>query len=278
VDRSVTYSLTINGSAEFFHVDTWTLKPKVENAKFVRAISNFCRAQIMAWSDPRCWDRLHVVHCGVDLTQYAPTPRTPSSKLRLFTVGRLHSIKGYPLLLNACRGLTDAGVDWSLDMVGDGPERAALESLVREQGIESRVSFSGAVGQDRIQSHFDNADVMVISSFMEGVPVVLMEAMAKGRAVLATAVGGIPELVTPGLSGELVPPGSSDAIREGILRLHAARSSLDAYGRAGRAKIEAEFSIEQTADQMAALFRRYSVCVESESRSISPALASHPIA
>ncbi len=255
-DPTLTYSLSIHGSAEFFHVDTWTLAPKVEGAVFVRCISNFCRAQIMAWTSPACWDRLHVVHCGIDVSRFSATPRESSRTLRLLTVGRLHPIKGYPLLLEACRTMSDEGIDWTLDMVGDGPMMGTLTSHADRLGIRSRVTFSGAVGQDRIQPHFDRAGVIVISSFMEGVPVVLMEGMAKGMAVLTTAVGGIPELVEPGVSAEVVPPGSAAALADGLRRLAAAGPRLPDMGAAGRRRVLAEFSIEQTATGMADLFSR----------------------
>jgi len=256
-DLRLSYSLSIHGSAEFFHVDTWTLAPKVEHAMFVRCISNFCRAQIMAWTNPLCWDRLHVVHCGIDGSRFEPVAGTAGGPIRLLTVGRLHPIKGYPLLLEACRRLGDSGVDWSLDMVGDGPMMDELKSLAGLLGITDRVRFSGAVGQDAIKSHFDAAEVIVVSSFMEGVPVVLMEGMAAGLAVLSTAVGGVPELAQDGCSAVLVAPGSAEALAAGLVRLARDRSRLPDMGVAGRARVLSEFSIEQTAAGMADLFTRY---------------------
>jgi len=256
-DPRLTYSLSIHGSAEFFHVDSWTLAAKVESAAFVRSISNFCRAQIMAWTEPASWDRCHVVHCGIDPSQFAPLERARVGPLRLLTVGRLHPIKGYPLLLEACRELSNDGIEWSLDMVGDGPMMPALRALSERLGISDRVRFSGAVGQDRIVSYYHGADVIVVSSFMEGVPVVLMEGMATGMAGLTTAVGGIPELVENGVSAVVVPPGSSAALADGLRRLARERSRVPDMGAAGRAKVLSEFSIEQTASGMADLFSRY---------------------
>ncbi len=256
-DLKLRYSLSIHGSAEFFHVDSWTLAAKVSDAVFVRCISDFCKAQVMIWTSPAIWDRFHVVHCGIDPEQFVPGEKPADGPLRLLTVGRLHPIKGYPLLLDACQALSDAKVEWSLDMVGDGGERARLETQAKSLGIASRVKFSGAVGQDKIQRHFDEADVMVISSFMEGVPVVLMEAMAKGLVVVSTNVGGIPELVDQGKSGVLVTPGSSARLAEALMTCARERDRFPALRAAGRAKIESEFTVGHVADGMAALFARY---------------------
>lgn len=256
-DRRLTYSLSIHGSAEFFHVDSWALAPKVEGATFVRCISNFCRAQIMAWTSPSCWDRLHIVHCGIDARRFLAPERSRGKALRLLTVGRLHPIKGYAVLLEACAALSADQIDWTLDMVGDGAMAAELKAVAARLGIADRVTFSGAVGQDAIAAHYDRADVIVISSFMEGVPVVLMEGMAKGLAVVATAVGGIPELVEPGVSGYTVPPGSAAALADALRRVALEGPRVRDMGVAGRAKVLSEFSIEQTAAGMADLFSRY---------------------
>jgi colanic acid/amylovoran biosynthesis glycosyltransferase len=257
VDPSLSYSLSIHGSAEFFHVDSWALKAKAQGAVFVRCISDFCRAQVMAWTDPSAWQRMHVVRCGVDPARYRRTGGEPAPGLRLLTVGRLHPIKGYPLLLEACAELSARGVDWSLDMVGDGPMRAELEALARRLGISSRITFSGAVGQDKIREHYERATVMVVSSFMEGVPVVLMEAMAMEMPVLATAVGGIPELIAPGKNGELVTPGSVPALVDGLLRLASRNGELKAMGAAARRTVLDDYNIRTGGREMGGLFRRY---------------------
>ena len=164
-DPILTYSLSIHGSAEFFQVNLWRLTMKAEGAMFVRCISHFCMSQVMAWTGTAAWKRFHMIHCGVDAAAFRPRPRHKTGTLRILTVGRLDPIKGYSLLLEACRQLTGRGVNWHLNVVGDGPLRAALERQVAELGLADRVVLSGAVGQDDIQHHFERADVMVISSF-----------------------------------------------------------------------------------------------------------------
>lgn len=256
-DPRIEYSLSIHGSAEFFHVDTWTLGAKAEAAKFVRCISHFCRAQVMTWTKPEAWDRFHIVHCGIDPEVYSPRPERAPGRLRLLTVGRLHPIKGYPVLLEACKLLADEGLAFELEMVGDGPMRGRLEEMARNLGLSERVKFAGSVPPDDIPKHFDRADVMVVSSFMEGVPVVLMEAMAKEMGVVATRVGGIGELVEQGVSGQLVDTGSAGALAAGI-RVYARDLELcRVHGRRGRERVMSEYSVRQTGGGMIGLFKQY---------------------
>ncbi len=255
-DSSLSYSLTIHGSAEFFDVKGVCLKAKAEKAVFVRCISNFCRAQVMAWTDPSVWPRFHVVHTGLDVDAFHPSLGGRNGSLRILTVGRIDPMKGYHLLMEALNRLSGKGIDWRWDLVGDGPQRKSLERLAVEHGIQDRIRFSGAVGQDAIQDHYDRADLMVVSSFMEGVPVVLMEAMAKGLAVISTNVAGIPELIDPG-TGLLVVPGSAEALAAALERAARDPEFLRIAGRRSRQKIAEEFSIRSVGHQMVDLFHRY---------------------
>jgi glycosyltransferase involved in cell wall biosynthesis len=254
---SLRYSLSIHGSAEFFRVDTLRLGRKAVGAMFVRCISDFCRAQVMAWTDWHAWAHFHIVHCGIDATRFLPRPPRRPGPLRLITVGRLDPMKGYHVLLEAIAALGQEGCAVELEMVGEGPERAALEERVRSLGLLGRVSLSGAVSQDEIVEHYDRADAMIVSSFMEGVPVVLMEAMAKELGVVATRVGGIPELVEEGVSGFLVNAGSVKALVVPIRKLAADPDQCRRYGAAGRKRVLAEYSTEKLGIGMAGLFLDY---------------------
>lgn len=263
-DQALSYSLSIHGSAEFFHVDSWTLREKAERAMFVRCISEFCRAQVMAWTAPVAWGNFHVVHCGVDPTVYQPRPPRLPGPVRFLTVGRLHPIKGYPQLLRACRELRDRGLVWRLRMVGDGPERESLQRSARELGLTDMIEFAGPVSQDAIQEHYDWADAMVMSSFMEGVPVVLMEAMAKQLGVIAPRVGGIPELVAEGVHGLLVPPGSVADLADAMAVLAENPALAAQHGIAGRQRVIDSFSTDGLARGMAGLFAKYAVLRSAE--------------
>jgi glycosyltransferase involved in cell wall biosynthesis len=275
LDRNLSYSLTIHGSAEFFNVEQVRLKAKAEGATFVRCISSFCRAQVMTWTDPSAWSRFHVVHCGVDPQQYTPGTSGDNHALRLLTVGRMASIKGYHVLLQSCRTLSDRGIPWTLTMVGDGPMRPSLERMTQGLGIEEHVKFAGSVGQHEIPAYLEACDAMVVSSFMEGVPVVLMEAMAKAVAVVATNVGGIGELIDPGRSGWLVPAGDAAALADAMAAAATDRERLKAYGACGRAKVCEEFAIVDVADQMRRLFQQYLAAPEADPAA-TPAAAAEP--
>lgn len=270
-DPGLSYSLTIHGSAEFFNVETLRLKAKAENAVFVRCISHFCRAQVMAWTSPDVWGRFHVVHCGVDPEQYAPAQREQpgDGPLRLLTIGRVHPIKGYHLLLEACRALSDEVLDWTLDLVGDGPELPELRRYAVRLGIADRVVFSGAVGQQDIQQHFDRADLFVLSSFMEGVPVVLMEGMAKGLPVIATRVGGVPELVKDGVSGWLVSPGCAVSLAAALHVAARSRERFETLGEAARETILRRFTVEHVGRGMDELLVQYLAPSMAQPRSAS---------
>lgn len=261
VDPRLKYSLTIHGSAEFFDVHRLNLKAKTERAMFVRCISSFCKAQVMAWSTPAAWERFHIVHCGVDPARLAPASERAAppegAPLRILTVGRLEPIKGYPLLLDACADLSRRGVAWRLEMVGSGPMEKTLRERATTLGIADRVAFPGPISQEDMPAAYERSDVLVVSSFMEGVPVVLMEAMAKELFVVSTAVGGVPELIEPGVNGLVVPPANATAMSDALETLARGRVTLSPLRKAAREKILREFSTEQNGREMAELFRSY---------------------
>ena len=259
IDARLEYSLSIHGSAEFFDVQRLNLKAKCEQAVFVRCISDFCRAQIMTWVDPTAWTRFHVVHCAIDPDAFKPALPNASERgpLRLLSVGRLEPIKGYPLLLEAIARLVSEGVDVRLEMVGGGLLEDALREQVLRTGLEKVVTMRGALSAEDVQLSMERNDVLVVSSFMEGIPVVLMEAMAKGLAVICTSVGGVGELVEHGVNGCLIRPGSVDALVNAIMDLSRGQRQLEAMRHAARATILREFDIRKTGQMLHGLFERY---------------------
>lgn len=256
-DRRLHYSMTVHGSAEFFNVDRYYLKIKAERALFVRCISHFCKAQIMIWTDSHKWNDFHIIHCGVDINRFALKEKRDTDNFSILFVGRLEPIKGLTVLLKTFKKLIDSNIDCELNIVGEGPMKIPLMETSDVMGISERVVFSGAVGQDEILDHYDRAHVMVISSFMEGVPVVLMEAMAKGLAVVSTHVGGVSELIEDGVNGLLVAPASSDSLFHALFHLADNREKSVAMGNRGRKKIMEEFSINEIGGRMAELFDKY---------------------
>jgi glycosyltransferase involved in cell wall biosynthesis len=242
-DPTWRWSFTMHGCVEFWNVERFNLVRKVAAASFVVCISEFTRAQLMALCPPEDWSKLHVVHCGVDLARY-PVPAGDDgdgATLTLLVVGRLSAEKGHLVLLDALRLLHDRGVPLRLTLVGDGPLRPALAARVTALGLSTAVDFAGAIGQDDMPGYYAAADIFVQPSFAEGVPVVLMEAMATGLPVVTSGLAGIPELVRDGVDGLLVPPGRADLLAAAIERLATDGDLRARLGAAGRATVVAGF-------------------------------------
>jgi glycosyltransferase involved in cell wall biosynthesis len=253
-----TWSLTVHGPAEFYEVRNDGLPDKVRSATFAVCISDFGRSQVMAFVPEDHWRKVHVVHCGVLPDAYAPgTPRGGAGPLRLLSVGRLAQVKGHGVLLEAMAGLRERGVDTRLTVVGDGPKRDALERLARGMGLGGVVNFTGSVGQDEIAGHYAAADVFAHASFAEGIPVVLMEAMAHRLPVVATRVMGVGELVRDGENGLLVRPGRADLFADALARLAADPELRERMGAEGERTVRAEFDVRASAERMRELFERH---------------------
>jgi glycosyltransferase involved in cell wall biosynthesis len=255
-DRRLSWSLTLHGPTELADVARHRLAVKVADAALVACISDFARSQAMALLPPDAWARLRVVHLGVDLEAFGGdrhrgTPAGGERTLRVLSVGRLSAQKGHPVLLEAVAAARERGADVQLTLVGDGPLRDELRRLAGALGLDGAVTLPGAIGHDRLAELYQQADAFCLASFAEGVPVVLMEAMASGLPVIATRVMGVPELVEDGVSGLLVPPGRADLIADALVRLAAAgpehRSEM---GRAGREAVRREWSLADSAAAM----------------------------
>lgn len=245
----IPFSFTLHGPDELLEPAHWRLDDKIAHAAFVACISDFARAQAMLQADRAHWDRLHVVHCGVDPARY-DRPRQGRGA-RLLFVGRLAAVKGIAVLFQAFAAARAQRPDLTLTLIGDGPERPALESEARALGIADALTFAGYQSQEAVAEALTRAEALVLPSFAEGVPVVLMEAMAARLPVVATRVAGVPELVEDGVSGLLVPPGDPVPLTAAIL---SALQAGPAMGEAGRAHVRAEFDSTTEAARLAILF------------------------
>jgi glycosyltransferase involved in cell wall biosynthesis len=246
----------MHGPTELFAVERFNLARKVAHADLVVCISDFTRSQLMYLTEPDHWAKLHVVHCGADLSRYPLEPPRTGPGLVVLSVARLAAQKGLDVLLNAVKTIADAGVDVQLVLVGEGPLRERLGRRAERLGIADRVALAGAVGQDEMAGYYAGADVFCLPSFAEGVPVVLMEAMASGRAVVATRIAGVPELVEEGVSGLLVTPGNADELAAALERLASSPQERESMGLAGRRKVVQDFDAERCAAQLASLFQQ----------------------
>lgn len=248
------YSFTVHGPDEFFVPYANSLALKASRARFVACISHFCRSQVMALSDPAHWSRYRIVHCGVAPDLYRGESRAASGKDVLF-IGRLSQVKGMAVLIDAFARVAPQHPDAQLALVGDGPERAALERQVEALGLAARVRFLGFVSQQRVAEELARSDVLVLPSFAEGLPVVLMEAGAAGMPVITTRIAGIPELVEDGVTGFVVPPGDMLSLAERLDQLLGDPDCRARMGAAARARVEEDFAIGKEAQWLAALLR-----------------------
>lgn len=250
------YSLTVHGSTEFFNVDSLLLREKVERAEFVVCISDFCRAQVLSQVGDSHWAKLHVVHCGLDAEAYAAVGR-PLSQDRPFvvlTVGRLIMVKGMGVLLRSLAELKRDGYLIRCYIVGDGPDRKSLMRLSERLELADCVSFVGSLDQSGLKAYYDDADVFVLPSYAEGLPVVLMEAMAKQLPVIATRITGVPELVRDGVSGLLVSPANVQELRKAISLIYSDRDLAVRLGEMGREAVVSGYNIRDIGLQLDNLF------------------------
>lgn len=254
--RSWSWSFTMHGSTEFFDVREHRLAQKTQLARFVICVSAHGRSQLMTHVDPVHWQKLHVVHCGVDPGRFDLVDRRHRlEETEILTVGRVVPVKGQQLLIEALAELRAGGHPLRMTIVGDGPSLSGLRTLAGRLGVTEWVRFAGAVGQHEIGAYYRRADVFALPSFAEGLPVVLIEAMATGLPVVASRITGIPELVDEGVSGLLVTPGRGDELTRSLGAIISAGPARRAeMGRAARQKVLREFVLEDSAQQLLAIF------------------------
>ena len=268
------YSFTVHGPEEFDKVKAISLVQKVARAAFVVAISNFGKSQLYRWCPLADWSKIHVVHCGVD-TEFlasAPKPISLFTEPRLVCVGRLCAEKGQLLLLEAASQLMQQGVPFKLILVGDGPLRSELEALVTKLALHDHVEITGWADGTQVREAIVSARAMVLPSFAEGLPVVIMEALALGRPVISTYVAGIPELIEPEVCGWLVPPGSVEELVIAMRKaLQAPVEKLEQMGHIGAERVANHHSVAIESSKLAALFR-FNIERSSHNQAVSHSL------
>ena len=250
------YSLTVHGPDEFYDVEKFYLRSKVERAKFILCISDFCRSQLMRISRPAHWDKMHVVRLGVDPQLFSPRQRERGrdGSLEILCVGRLVPSKGQLVLLRACDLLLNQGYLVRARLVGAGPDRKLLEAFATDKRIP--VVFEGARNHEDTRQLLGNADIFALASFAEGVPVALMEAMSMEIPCVSTRVAGIPELIRDGIDGLLVPASSADALALAILQLMEDPPLRRSLGASGRKRVSELYNLSQNALSLAHLFNQ----------------------
>jgi len=255
----ISYSFTVHGPEEFDRPQTLSLGRKIQAASFVVAISQFGRSQLCRWSACEDWPKIRVVHCGVDghFLDAEDWPDVPPDSRRFVCVRRLCEQKGQLVLIEAVSRLLRQGYRPELTLIGDGPMRGQIERAIRDGGLEQCVHLVGWSSGAEVRAALLNSRALVLPSFAEGLPLVLMGAMALGRTVISTYVGGIAELVEPGRNGWLVPAGSVEALAQAMRQaLLTPPAELRRMGQAGRRKVLQQHDASKEAAKLAELFAK----------------------
>jgi colanic acid/amylovoran biosynthesis glycosyltransferase len=251
------FSFTVHGPDEFDQPQKLDLHGKIADAAFCTAISSFGRSQLMRWSDPDDWPKIELVRCGLD-ADYIEQATTPvPSQLRLCSVARLSAQKGIPLLIQAAAKLKEENVDFQLVIVGGGELRAEVERMIAFHKLQGTVQLTGWANSDGVRHELIEARAMVLPSFAEGLPVVIMESLALGRPVIVSAIAGTPELVDASC-GWLVPAGSTNALVEAMkAALAASPDQLASMGVTGRHRVAAMHDARKNGAQLLTLITRH---------------------
>jgi colanic acid/amylovoran biosynthesis glycosyltransferase len=248
-------SITVHGPDEFYDVSKYQLQVKIDGSAFVCAIGSFARSQLMKVSGVHMWSKFEITPLGVDAHRFSRVPTERDDTFEILCVGRLVPSKGQHILLMAIRELMDRGIEVRARLVGDGPDRKSLEQSARDLGLAARVHFEGSINQDRIRSFYNRADAFVLPSFAEGIPVVLMEAMAMQLPCVTTRITGIPELIRDGIDGLLVAPSDALELANAIQQLVNDPDLREALGTAARERVVANYDLSVNTRRLADVFR-----------------------
>ncbi|MDB4976236.1 MAG: hypothetical protein JWN48_4577 [Myxococcaceae bacterium] len=253
-----TYSITVHGPEEFDKPDLIGLREKIAHAAFVVGVSSFGRSQLYRYCPVEQWSKVHVVRCGVDASYMARAPTPVPDVARFVSVGRLSEQKGQLLLVEAAAQLKREGRTFELVLVGDGPMRPEIEALIARDGLREQVRITGWASGDEVRQEIEAARVFVLPSFAEGLPVVLMEALGRGRPVITTYIAGIPELVQNDVNGWLVPAGSVTDVAVAMrAALDATPERLTAMGAAGYQRVHEMHDVELNAQVLGELLAKF---------------------
>ena len=251
------YSFTVHGPDEFDHPRELSLTEKIGHAAAVVAVSDFGRSQLYRWTPSEDWKKVHVIRCGVDAAFLAAGPQPIPDSRRLVCVGRLVGEKGQLLILEAVAALVAEGVEMEMVLVGDGPLRGAIERRRRALSLDGHVRITGWVSNDVVRKEILAARAMLLPSFAEGLPVVLMESLALGRPAITTYIAGIPELIEDRVNGWLIPAGSLEALTRAIREaLEMSLPDLSRMGQAGAAATQVRHDANREAGRLVELFRQ----------------------
>lgn len=248
------FSFTVHGPEEFDAPRALALGAKIAASDFTVAISSFGRSQLCRWAAGSDWDRIKVVHCGVEPARFADPAPLPDGPRRVVAIGRLVEQKGQLALVEALAKTTHPV---ALTLIGDGEMRPQIEAAIARHDLQDRVTLTGWVDEARIRDELARSHALIMPSFAEGLPMVVMEAMAAARPVIATYIAGTPELVQQDVTGWLVPAGDTKALAQAMDHLaQASLKDLTKMGKAGRARVLERHDVAKEAAKLAAYMVR----------------------
>lgn len=261
----ITFSFTVH--AHDIQLDRSLLGWKLRETRFVRSISDYNK-RFLEKLYPHSRGKIMVVHVGIEPETYEASARRYANVTtgipQVLCVAAHRPYKGLPVLIEACQILRDQGLHFRCDVLGHGPMRDQLDAMIRERGVENVIHLLGAKPEHVVAEMMGEATLFVLPSIiakdgqMEGIPVVLMEAMASSKAVVSTSISGIPELVEDGVTGLLVPPGDAQALAAAMRTLLEDRTRAQQMGRRGQEKVRAEFTLSACVAQLLARLERES--------------------
>lgn len=248
-------SLTVHGPDEFYDAPGQWLPEKIAAADFIVCIGAYARSQLMHLSPASQWHKFEICPLGVDPERYLPVRRPHTARpFTILCVGRLTPAKGQRILIDACRCLHQSGRQLHLVLIGSGPDQQQLKAAVAAHGLESVVRFTGALNQAEVRAWYSRADAFALASFAEGIPVVLMEAMASGIPCVSTRITGIPELIRDGEDGLLVTPSDTDELAAALARLMDDAPLRQYLARSGRARVQQKYDLTRNVERLGRIF------------------------
>ena len=236
----IDFSMTLHGSDLLLHAAY--LDMKLKNCNFCITISEFNRRYILAHYPDADPAKVAVCRMGVEASRAIPTPRVAPERVVMLAVGRLHAVKDHAFLIRACKIVKERGLEFLCIIAGEGPQRAALQRLICGLELRSQVRLLGHCSRAELDDLYSMSDLVVLTSRSEGIPLVLMEAMVRGKVVLAPGITGIPELVLDGQTGFLYEPGSLDDFVAKIEMIRQAQANLLPIRCAARQHVEQHFN------------------------------------
>jgi len=260
ISRLTGISFSFAAHARGIFAESFLMREKLATAKFVIASTRYNKDYLTAQFPDVVDDKIKIIYHGVSLQDFEPGEDKKNGRPMILSVAQFREKKGLPFLVKACHILKNKGQEFDCCIVGDGDQRAYLETLIEKYNLQDRVRLEGIVFQDRLKSYYQQADIFALPSVVasdgdrDGIPVALIEAMAMGCPIVSTLVSGIPELVHQGQTGLLVPPADVKALAEALSTLLRDQNLRRQMSQASRERIVKQFDIQDSIAHVASLF------------------------